>query len=140
MKNFTKEIKISTNDKIDFIDITERVRDACAASGIANGMLTVFTSHTTSAVKINEKCERLQQDMTSFLLNTVPELKYRHNEQTVDDRPNARSHLMSLLLNASETVPVSGGAPMLGGWQSVFFIELDGPREERKITIKLIGD
>ena len=70
----------------------------------------------------------------------MPEKHYRHDEQTVDDRPNARGHIMSLLMNSSEAIPISDGVPAIGTWQSVFFIELDGPRSNRSITLKIIGE
>ncbi|HPM41645.1 MAG TPA: YjbQ family protein, partial [bacterium] len=55
-------------------------------------------------------------------------------------RANARSHLMSLLLSASETVPVADGKLLLGDWQSIFFVELDGPRERRGVCVKIMGE
>ncbi|MFH0800239.1 MAG: secondary thiamine-phosphate synthase enzyme YjbQ [Pseudomonadota bacterium] len=140
MKSFISEIKIDTKGPIEFVDITGRVRSAFEESGIREGLVTVFTSHTTAAVKINERCDRLQEDMLAFLENAVPASNYRHDEDTVDSRANARSHLMSLLLNASETVPASGGKLMLGTWQTLFFIELDGPRRGRSVSVGIIGE
>jgi secondary thiamine-phosphate synthase enzyme len=91
-------------------------------------------------VRITERCERLQIDMVDFLKTLVPAKTYRHDESTVDDRPNARSHIMSLFMNASESVPVSNGRFSLGEWQSVFFVELDGPRRERRVLVQIIGE
>lgn len=140
MKQHLCEIKLGSSSSIEFIDITDRVREAFAQSKIRDGSVTVFTRHTTTAVKVNERCGRLQQDMESLLCRAVPSTSYRHDEDTIDGRPNARSHLMSLLLNASETIPASGGELMLGGWQSVFFVELDGPRQERSVIVKIMGE
>ncbi|MFA4874935.1 MAG: secondary thiamine-phosphate synthase enzyme YjbQ [bacterium] len=140
MRQVLSEIKISTARPIEFIDITGRVREALAASGIRDGSVTVFSRHTTAAVKVNERCERLQQDMEEILKSAVPEGSYRHDEDTVDGRPNARGHLMSLLLSASETVPAQSGELLLGGWQSIFFVELDGPRSERNVVVRIIGE
>ena len=140
MKQFSHEISLETNGRFEFVDITDMVRDAVSKSGVEEGIVTVFSQHTTCAVKINERCDRLQKDMLTHLENAVPGLEYKHDEDTLDGRPNARGHLMSMLLCASETMPVSGGKPALGGWQSVFFVELDGPRPVRKLTVKVIGD
>ena len=140
MNHNLTNIQFNTDSAVQFIDITDRVKDACAKSGIQNGLLNVFTRHTTTALKINEKCDRLQKDMLAFLETAVPAKKYQHDTQTVDGRENARSHLMSLLLNASETVPLSDGKLALGDWQSVFFIELDGPRENRNVAVSIIGE
>jgi secondary thiamine-phosphate synthase enzyme len=139
VKTFDSEILIDTGLSIEFVDITNGVRDACRESGIQNGMVTVVSSHTTGCVKITERCERLQKDMTAFLQKIVPESCYLHDEFTVDGRSNARMHIMALLMNCGETVPVFSGQPGLGVWQSIFFVELDGPRKGRKISIKVIG-
>ena len=120
--------------------MTERVKKLFLKSEISEGFVTVYTQHTTAALRINENCDRLQRDMVQFLDRTVPEAAYLHDEDTVDDRPNARGHLMSLLMGASETIPVSDGEMMLGVWQSIFFVELDGPRERRKVIVKIVGE
>lgn len=140
MKHYFDEIAISTESPIEFIDITDKVKAACARSGIKEGLISIFSRHTTSAVKINERCSRLQDDMLGLLARLAPEGVYRHDTETVDNRQNARSHLMSLLLGASETLPLIGGQPALGAWQSVFFVELDGPRPERRVCVKAIGE
>jgi secondary thiamine-phosphate synthase enzyme len=140
MKQLTREITLATSEPIQFIDITDRVRDAFAASGIAEGAVTIFTRHTTTAVKVNERCERLQRDMRGMLERAVPAGSYEHDEDTLDGRGNGRGHLMAMLLGSSETIPVSGGRLSLGTWQSIFFVELDGPRPKRTIALKIMGE
>lgn len=140
MKQFLDEIRIETKGAVEFLDITDRVASVLEKSGIRDGIATVFTQHTTAAIRINERCARLQADMLGILEKLVPRADYRHDEDTVDNRKNARSHLTALLLGASETIPVSNGKFMLGTWQSVFFIELDGPRHSRRAIVKIIGD
>lgn len=140
MKHFFDEISVTTKRPIEFIDVTDRVREAVEKSGIKNGIVSIFSNHTTAAVRINERCQRLQKDMETLLTEVVPVDKpYRHNETTVDGRGNAHSHLMSLLIGGSETAPVREGKIHLGTWQSVFFIELDGPRGARKLTVTVVG-
>ena len=140
MKHHLQEISFETSGAVEFIDLTGEVRRAFAASGVQEGLVTVFTRHTTTAVKINERCGHLQQDMETLLSRLIPSGAYRHDGDTVDGRPNARGHLMSLLLGASETVPASNGELMLGGWQSLFFVELDGPRPERNVLVRIVGE
>ena len=140
MKQHSSEIRLSTKEPIEFIDITDEVRGVLSKSGVKDGTLTVFTSHTTTAVKVNERCERLQRDMLQALKDAIPAREYRHDEGTLDGRKNARGHLMAMFLNASETLPVSDGRLALGSWQTVFFVELDGPRTERTILVKVIGE
>ncbi len=140
MKHVCHEIRLNTEQPIEFVDITDRVRHALSTSGIRDGLLTVFSRHTTCAVKVNEKCDRLQLDMKELLERAVPHAEYRHDADTVDGRANGRGHLMSLMLNASETIPVVDGNLLLGNWQSVFFVELDGPRAERGVVVRVVGE
>jgi secondary thiamine-phosphate synthase enzyme len=141
MKHFFEDISVATKRPIEFIDVTDRVRDAVGKSGIEDGIVSIFSNHTTAAVRINERCARLQADMENMLKEVVPvDRPYRHNESTADGRGNAHSHLMSLFMGGSETVPVKGGRLHLGTWQSVFFIELDGPRGSRKLTVAVFGE
>jgi secondary thiamine-phosphate synthase enzyme len=130
----------------EFIDITDEVRATVDASGVQDGTVTIFSRHTTAAVKINENEPLLLRDMARFLEGVAPpEGEYRHNDfvirtanMTEDECPNGHSHCQHLLLCASETVPVIGGKPALGRWQSVFLVELDRPRE-REVVIQVVG-
>jgi len=141
MKHFFCEIDVQTTRPIEFIDVTDRVRDAVSKSGIKNGIVSIFSNHTTAAIRINERCSRLQKDMETLLCEIVPQNRqYKHNETTADGRGNAHSHLMTLLIGGSETAPVKSGDLHLGTWQSVFFIELDGPRSARKFTVTVVGE
>lgn len=141
MKHYTETITLATDEHLQFIDITDRVRETLAKSGIANGILNVYCNHTTASITINERCARLQKDMEKLLRTIAPrENEYQHNADTVDGRANAHSHLMSLMLNSSESMPVAGGKVRIGEWQSVFFIELDGPRESREVFISVMGE
>ncbi len=140
MRHFSHEISVATSEPIEFVDITGAVGEALERSGVKEGLATVFSRHTTCAIKINERCARLMEDMREHLEAAVPGIGYRHDEGTIDGRRNGRGHLMSMMLGASETIPVAGGRLGLGRWQSVFFIELDGPRSERRITVKIVGE
>jgi secondary thiamine-phosphate synthase enzyme len=78
--------------------------------------------------------------MVTFLKRLVPrDGDYLHNLAPVDDRDNAHAHLIGLFMNASESIPVRDGELLLGGWQSVFFVELDGPRPRREVSLQFIG-
>lgn len=141
MKHFTETITLATDEHLQFIDITDRVRAALVKSGITNGIVNVYCNHTTASIKINERCERLQKDMEKLLNAIAPrENSYRHNIDTIDGRENAHSHLMSLVLNSSESMPVANGKLHIGECQSVFFIELDGPRQRREAFISVMGE
>lgn len=133
-------MRLSPTDAIQFIDVTREVFDWVKSTGVRNGLLTLSSPHTTARVTINEEEPRLQQDMIGFLTRLAPPgAPWRHNQETVDDRPNAHAHLLGLFMSAGETVPVEDGAPALGRWQSIFFVELDGPREGRELVLQVMG-
>jgi len=133
-------LSIATTAPIELVDVTAQIREFVRDSGVRDGLLTIMALHTTARVHLNERDEALQRDMVAHLTRLVPrEGAYEHNLLTVDGRDNAHAHLLGLALNASETIPVVDGAPLLGTWQSIFFVELDGPREHRSLALHLLG-
>ncbi|MBI4044010.1 MAG: YjbQ family protein [Candidatus Diapherotrites archaeon] len=141
MKNVVSFIEMQTRQVMEFHDITEKVREAVKKSNVKEGLVNVFTQHTTCCVKINEFEEKLMQDFYQFLEKRVPQFeKYGHDINPVDGRKNAHSHLKSLILNTSECIPLQKGELLLGTWQRVFFVELDGPREKRKVIVQVLGE
>lgn len=140
MKVLRNRLVLATTAPIEVVDITRPVRDWVQTSGVVEGLLTVLSPHTTGRINLNEHDPALQQDMVTFLTRLVPRNgDYGHNVHTVDDRDNAHAHLLGLFINASETIPVANGAMVMGDWQSIFFVELDGPREHREVLLQLMG-
>ncbi len=134
-------IELATAEPIQILDITGQIRDWVASTGVSDGLLTLISPHTTARVNVNEREAQLQRDMITYLKRLVPrDGDYLHNLAPVDDRDNAHAHLLGLFMNSSETIPVADGALLLGGWQSIFFIELDGPRERRSIDLQILGN
>jgi secondary thiamine-phosphate synthase enzyme len=138
-------LKIETHSKLDFINITGMVRDAVKHSGVKDGIAIVFCRHTTAAIVINEYEKLLLKDIEAFLGKAIPEFgEYRHDDMDrrecipPDEPPNAPSHIKSVMLSAQQSMPISEGEIMLGTWQSIIFIELDGPRR-REIAVQVIG-
>ncbi|WP_049937724.1 secondary thiamine-phosphate synthase enzyme YjbQ [Haloplanus natans] len=123
------EFTVSTDARLDVVDVTDRV--AAAVAGEDEGTATVFVDHTTAGVVVNEAEPRLLEDVRTFLSNLVPDEGWRHDE--LDG--NADSHLRAMLLGPSATVPVVDGEPALGRWQSVLLVECDGPRER---TVRVV--
>jgi secondary thiamine-phosphate synthase enzyme len=141
MKILREKLQLTTTEPIQVIDITTQLRDWVTGTGIREGILTLISPHTTARVNLNEREAQLHRDMVTFLKRLVPrDGDYLHNLAPVDDRDNAHAHLLGLFMNASETIPVANGELQLGGWQSVFFIELDGPRERREVQLQLMGE
>lgn len=125
---------IQSTTRIELIDITDRVRAAVKESDINDGICIISTRHTTSAILVNENERGLRGDILDMLEELVPrDRKYAHN--SIDN--NADAHLRAVLLGMSETIPVEDGHLILGTWQSIFFVELDGPRN-RTVNVKVI--
>lgn len=128
-------MNIQTTTRTELIDITDRIRTIIKESSIKDGICVISTRHTTSGIIINENERGLRRDIMDMLESLVPENKsYAHNQ--IDN--NADAHLRAVLLGMSEIIPIENGHPVLGTWQSIFFVELDGPRT-RNVNIKIIG-
>ena len=127
------EIEIHTNREFEIIDITSEIQKIVKESKVQEGIAIVFTKHTTTALIVNENERRLLSDIELLLESIAPKGKgYRHDK--IDN--NAHSHLRAILLNPSVTIPIKDGKVELGTWQSILFVELDGPRF-RKVIVKL---
>lgn len=119
-------LSLRSTAHVELIDITERVAEALPAD--ADGVLFLVTPHTTAALLINEHEEGLLADIRAWLDRFVPRQgSYAHNR--VDD--NADAHLRAIVLGSSLIVPVEEGKVVLGRWQRIFFVELDGPRDRQ---------
>ena len=141
MKYESKTIVVSSSEPVELVDITDQVRAFVQTQSLKNGLLNLFTQHTTATVNINESCAALEEDLKDFLQKAAdPKLDYKHNKVCVDDRPNAHSHLLNFMMNNTPTIPIHHGELILGKWQRIFFIELDGPREKREVTLTFTGE
>lgn len=128
------EIQLYPKVGCDVIDVTAQVKAVVADHGTTNGLVTIFSPHTTTAICINENDPGLLADFKHNLERSIPaDLPYEHNK--IDDRQNARAHLASLVYGASQTVPVIDGQLALGRWQSIFFIDFDGGRPDGRRVI-----
>lgn len=134
MTTKTRFIKINTSKSFEIIDITSQINDLI---DINEGIISVFSKHSTSAIVVNENESGLLKDIQFTLDNLVTD-RYSYAHDMIDN--NARSHLKSFLLSSSECLPVKNGKLDLGTWQSVFFIELDGPRGNRTVTLTMVGE
>lgn len=146
-----RTIELMTERAFHVTDVTEECQELLAQSGVREGVLTVYSPHTTCAVKINERETCFLEDLRLFMETLVPPgAYYRHDDfeirdpatlaTTPEEEPvNGHSHIKQMLLgSASESVPVVGGALALGRWQRVMFIELDQSRP-RCIELQVHG-
>lgn len=130
----THSFKIDTHKNFEIIDITSQINDLI---DMDEGIVSIFSKHSTSAIVVNENESGLLSDF-EFMLNNLVSDKFSYQHDRIDN--NARSHLKSFLLSSSECLPVKNSRLDLGTWQSVFFVELDGPRSGRTIILTMVGE
>jgi secondary thiamine-phosphate synthase enzyme len=137
MKSHTEYLWFETQKHREFIHITQRVEDAVAKSGVQEGLCFVSAMHITAAVYVNDHESGLIQDIDEWLERLAPfRYDYKHHQT---GETNGDSHLKSLLLHQSVTLPITAGRLDLGTWQRVFYAEFDGRRRKR-VIIKIIGE
>jgi len=130
------KIIVSTNKKQDLIDITERVNDLVRKSGVEEGVCVVFVRHATAALIINENYDpHICIDFLNALNKAFPEhAGYLHDK--VDN--NAAAHIKAAILGPGETIIIEKGKLKLGTWQALMLVELDGPRSNREVEVRII--
>lgn len=126
-----RTIEVKTQAREELVDITARVREELASSGVKDGICCVYVPHTTAAVTINENADpSVKEDILMALRKIVPDsLPYRHSEG------NSPAHVKACLIGSSIKVIIDEGQLALGTWQGIFFCEFDGPRS-RNVFIK----
>jgi secondary thiamine-phosphate synthase enzyme len=121
----TTDIRVETNDRYEFVSITEEVKRAVRGSGVEKGVCLVSSTHTTAAVTVNEDYDRdVPRDLAAACRAFIGglEVSFEHAEG------NSDSHLLTSLFGQSQRLLVRSGEPDLGHWQGVFLAEFDGPR------------
>jgi len=128
-------VDIKTKSRVDFQDITLKVRDIVGASGIQSGVCYIFVPHTTAGITVNEHADpSVTDDIAAQLEAMVPQSSnYRHMEG------NSPAHIKASLVSSSEALLIEDGKIVLGTWQGIFFCEFDGPRN-RNLLIKIMPD
>ena len=124
-------ISVSSSRRVEIIDITEKVAALVAAAGLREGLCVLQSLHTTAALTINESADPdVRRDLERQLAILAPrDPAFLHAEG------NSDAHIKTSLLGPSLSVLVSGGRPLLGTWQAIYFCECDGPRE-RRVAVK----
>lgn len=125
--------KVRTSQKVELVDITSLLNKVISDTGINEGIIIVYTPHTTAALTINEGAD---PDVKADILNEINKIipfddNYRHFEG------NSAAHIKSSLFGVSETIIIENGRMQLGRWQKIYFCEFDGPRT-REVFIKVI--
>ena len=128
---------VKTTQHKQCIDITDHVREIVRASGIKQGLCHVMVLHATAAIVVNENDDpNIGTDLLNALDRMIPDhANWLHDR--VDD--NAQAHIKAAMLGPSEVIPIENGTLVLGTWQGLMLIELDGPRAQRKITVNVMA-
>lgn len=125
------ELQIRSSAKREMIDLTAAVADLVRRSGLAEGLCSVYVPHATAAIVVNENDDpNVCVDVLDALDRLVPAGRWRHDR--VDG--NAASHIQATILGPGETIPIRDGRLLLGTWQAIMLVELDGPRERRVVV------
>jgi secondary thiamine-phosphate synthase enzyme len=130
----TTAITVTTTAKRQILDLTSLVEAELAKSKVKEGLCHLFVAHTTAAVTIGEMGERTPEDFLAFLDRITPDMEFQHTH----DPRHAPDHMIGSLVGPSLTIPIANGRLVLGTWQRIYFVELDGPRE-RQVALTMIS-
>lgn len=125
------KLTIKTRKKREVLDITKTVEALLQKNhSQATGICNLFILHTTAALTTADLDPGTDLDMLDAFEAMIPKLRYRHphNPEHVPD------HILSALIGTSIVLPFEHGQFVLGTWQRVVLIELDGPRERELVV------
>jgi secondary thiamine-phosphate synthase enzyme len=126
-------LHIKTSQLKQVVDVTDQVEAVIRKAAMQEGLCCLFITHTTAALTTGEIGEGTEQDFLDIVEQMIPRIQFRH----AHDPSHAWSHMASSILGPSLTIPVSAGKLVVGTWQSVMLVELDGPRE-REVYVTLL--
>ena len=127
-------LRINTTAAKEIIDLTDRLEPVIRKAKLQEGLCALFVTHTTAALTTGEIGEGTDEDLLKVVEEIIPRIRFQHAHNPA----HAWSHMASSILGPSLAVPVSAGKLVLGTWQSVILVELDGPRE-RIVYVTLIS-
>lgn len=140
-KIFNRIVDWITSERMQLINITDRINEIVRKSGVREGLVHLQSLHTTTAVFLNEWQDALLHDVRSYFDDLVArESEWRHNDPQYSDceRKNADSHLRGMIMGQTLLLQVRNSAVLLGTWQSIILAEFDGPRS-RSLSIQVSG-
>lgn len=140
MPQYATDLRFRTRGEVEVRDLTPDLARAVKASGVQTGQALVFTTSSTSAVTTLEFEPGLaEEDLPAALERLFPRgLDYGHERRWRDG--NGHSHVRAAFLKPDLVLPVARGAPDLGEWQQVVFVELDNKPRERRVALRVWGE
>ncbi|MEE9507677.1 MAG: secondary thiamine-phosphate synthase enzyme YjbQ [Anaerolineales bacterium] len=135
----TAYIECDTSGNADMHDLTNQVQGRITEFGLEEGVVTIFTPSSTSALTTIEFESGALEDLRRAL-DTIapPQAEYRHNLRWRDG--NGHSHLRAAIMGPSLSIPVVNGTLILGTWQQILFIDFDNRSRHRKLIVQMVGD
>lgn len=128
-------LTLATTAREQLVDITTQVQELVTASGVRQGIVSVYAQGATAAIMIQENWdESVQTDVVHLLQQLIPRGVWLHDQQD----GNGDAHLKAGLVGPSETIPILDGRLGLSRWQNIFFCEFDGPRRERRVVCTVL--
>lgn len=124
---------IKTNKQKEIVDITDEVNNKIGEEKIERGICHLFVKHTTAAITTADLDPGTDLDMLDAFEAMLPKLAYRHPHNPA----HVTNHIMATLVGSSVSIPIENGKLILGTWQKVVLVELDGPRE-REVVVNLL--
>jgi len=137
MKIHTKRLTINTRERIQFVNITDKVREVVEESGVKEGIVLVNPMHITASVFVNDNESGLLRDFKEWLEKLAPMKKDYYHHQTGED--NGFAHLWRTIMGRETSIAITNGKLDFGPWEAIFYGEFDGQRNKR-ILVKVIGE
>ena len=143
----TVTLDVRAPRRLSFVDLTDELERAIAATALRDGLVVAYCRHTTCGLLINEWESGAQEDLIRRMELLVPDggyyahddLERRTQNLVPDERANGRAHVLQMLLGGtSQVIPVAEGVPALGRWQRLFLLELDEPKD-RGVVFQTFG-
>jgi len=137
MVSASKLLTLRTSQRRELVDITREVIRFLDSSGVKEGLCLISVPHATASIIANENESGLVDDLLAKIEDLFPiSSRYAHN--AIDD--NADAHVAAAFLGHSRVFPIANGRMVRGTWQNIFFVELDGPRSRRDVSMLALGE
>lgn len=137
MKSLTEHLWFNTKNRIEFINITDKIEELIKKSGVKDGIVLVNAMHITASVYINDAESGLINDFQEWLKELVPMDKDCKHNLTGED--NAYAHLMRTIMGREVVCAITNGRLDFGPWEQIYYAEFDGQRKKR-VMVKIIGE
>lgn len=136
---YSSQVEIHTRGNSEMFDLTDQIQNIITNSGVREGIVSLFTPSSTSALTTIEYEDGALDDLRRALDQIAPQdAEYKHNLRWGDG--NGHSHLRAALIGPSLTIPVNNHRMILGTWQQVLFIDFDVRPRQRNIVVQILGN